>query len=215
MRHATNVLLAVFGFFLTVAIGCGSSTDPDPTTGPTPTPTPSPSATPTPTPTPCTPAVDQVGPGGTFGRVFGCQGCYRDVGQTVTVGLGGTLERFDVLSIELQAGADPLVLEVRGVAGGLPDESPAALLGTTSVPAAALPTSLGTVSFDLSGLAIPVSVGQSVAFVLRASGNEMGIQTSGADNYAGGQGVQFDLMTQSWSTILDRDLGFEVRVCTP
>jgi hypothetical protein len=207
MRTLVPAFLVALAATVLASIGCGTS-DPDPT--------PTPTATPTATPTPCTPTLDQSGAGGSFGRTFGSPGGYRDVAQTVTIGLAGTLERVAVFNVLLLGGLEPLVLEVRDLVGDFPDETPGALLGTTSVPNASLSPTYATVSFDLSALGIAVTPGQMLAFVLRSNGNEMGIQTSGGDNYAGGQAVQFTpTPTPTWETILDYDFGFEVHVCVP
>lgn len=162
----------------------------------------------------CTVVVEQSALGGTNTVIFGIVSPPNDIGQTVTFGAAGRLTRFDVLGFGYLTGPGPLVLEVRNViAPGLPAEGPAALLGSVSIDVALLPTTPSTVSFDLASFAIDVYDGRQIAFVLRSNGAEMSVDVSAADNYAGGEGVQFQTSPPMWSTLDGADLGFQAYVC--
>ena len=119
-------------------------------------------------------------------------------GQTFTVGLAGTLTRIDLQLGRNATALQPLQFELRTLtAGGVPDQSPAALRYSTSIAAASVPvlvtTNNFTVSLDLSGAALAVTPGQQLCLQLTAADYEWYFWTSGywpVDQYAGGSAVK-------------------------
>jgi len=92
-------------------------------------------------------------------------GNVSEVGQTFTVGVAGTLDHIDVLMFQLGSIFTPTgdpKLSVYATAGGVPTGAP---LVTMSVPQANVPlNNPGLVTFDVSAAAIPVSIGEVLAF---------------------------------------------------
>jgi hypothetical protein len=163
--------------------------------------------------------LDQSSDGGTSYTVIGCPNCYDAVAETFTVGAGGLLSRLvvhQVLRDSSSAGTDPLVVEVRRVAGGIPDQAPEALCARVEVPDAEIPRTAmrGALDLDLASFKILVTPGEMLCFVLRSSGSEVGFASSDSDVYPGGQEVKGGGSPTSWDAVA-RDLGFETYVQTP
>ncbi len=97
-------------------------------------------------------------------------GDVSQMGQTFTVGVAGTLDRIDVLMFRLDGFFDPTgnpVMRVFDTAGGLPTETPLALL---SIAENNVPLNVaGMVSFDVSAFAIAVNPGDVLAFSITAA----------------------------------------------
>jgi len=131
----------------------------------------------------------------TSGVAVGASGTSSEVGQTFTVGMAGTLDHIDVLMFRQSGIFDPAtdpILNVYNASGGLPI---GASIATTSVSKDLVPYNLaGFVSFDISGSAIPVLVGDVLAFSISTSGSALYWLLEKSDtgqpvDYASGQGV--------------------------
>jgi hypothetical protein len=146
----------------------------------------------------------------------------QDLGQTFTVGLGGLLTQADLQLGRNSTTTQPLQLEIREITTGLPDESPGALLFSTTVPAAAVPVQIYSQSFsvsvDLSGAPPVVTQGEKLAIVLSCNVNNSGAGYNWTsygypnDIYPAGTGVVAS--GGSWST-LGGDNGFQTWVLVP
>lgn len=95
----------------------------------------------------------------------------EEVATVVTLGRTGMLTRVDLL-LSQGPTAGPLAVEVRPVAGGLPD--PNVVYGSAVLDGAALPPDPGMVAVDLAPLQVHVNAGQTVAVVLRSAGGSAG-----------------------------------------
>ena len=107
----------------------------------------------------------------------------QSLGQTFTVGLPGLLTRID-LQLGRDAAADqPLRFELCKTVGGLPDDTLAASLFSTSIDPSAVPvlitTNTFTVSVDLSSASIEVMPGDQLAILLRSSSTHWYLWTTG------------------------------------
>ncbi len=92
-------------------------------------------------------------------------GAVSEVAQTFTVGVAGTLDHFEISMFQLGSifttTGDPQ-LSVYSTAGGVPT---GVALATVQIPSAQVPlNTAGFVSFDVSASAIPVTVGEVLAF---------------------------------------------------
>jgi hypothetical protein len=91
-----------------------------------------------------------------------------EVGQTFTVGVAGTLSRIEVQINRFNNLGGSAILTVYNTAAGVPTTS----LGTASLSTALIPpTGFAYQSFDVSSFAIPVSIGNMLAFGIKSSGD--------------------------------------------
>lgn len=144
-------------------------------------------------------------------------GDVSQMGQTFTVGIGGTLDHIDVLMFRLggifETTGDP-VLSVYNVSGGLPFGSP---LATVSIPEINVPyNNAAMVSFDLSAAAISLNVGDILAFSVTASsgvGPYFLLTDQGQPIEYGGGNAIAKFGANPWQTIApNQDHGFQTFV---
>jgi hypothetical protein len=139
----------------------------------------------------------------------------QEIAQTFTVGVNGTLSRIEVLLARFSFTADNAILTVYSSAGGVPDAS----LGSAMVSAGAVSTTAPTfVSFDLSALAVAVSVEDVLAFSIHSAGSPFLLPFSDSSTYAGGSPWRRTLSVPPgpWQAIAPpRDYGFRVYVDVP
>jgi hypothetical protein len=140
-----------------------------------------------------------------------------EIGQTFTVGIAGTLDHIEVLMFRLGGIFDPTgdpILSVYATAAGLPTGAP---LATSTVPEAIVPFSTAAfVSFDVSSAAIPVGLGDLLAFAISTT-SEVGPyflltrgDTGQPEDYAAGTVVS-RFPPGPWSA-LTQDHGFRTYV---
>lgn len=155
-------------------------------------------------------------------------GNVSEVGQTFTVGRAGTLDRIEVLMFRLGGIFDPTgdpVLSVYNTSGGVPTGAP---LTTVSVPEAVVPLTIAAfVSFDVSAAAIPVDVGDLLAFGVSTSSSVgpyfflVDADSGQPTDYADGEAVGRLLNPPAgppdpWSLLTpSEDLGFRTFVFVP
>jgi hypothetical protein len=141
-----------------------------------------------------------------------------EIGQTFTVGIAGTLDHIEVLMFRLGGIFDPTgdpILSVYATSAGLPTGAP---LATATVPEANVPfTTAAFVSFDVNSAAIPVGLGDVLAFAISTT-SEVGPyfllthgDTGQPEDYAAGTVVSRFLPAGPWSA-LTQDHGFRTYV---
>lgn len=136
--------------------------------------------------------------------------------QTFTVETGGLLASVQLLT--QGAGAETVYWELRSVTGALPTATLSDTLASGTVLSSALPPARDWHTFDLTGAAINVTVGQTLSFGLRGSSGNTTASFYGnsTDPYAGGSAVWGTISgsTISWSQLSSGtvDWGFQVAV---
>jgi hypothetical protein len=134
-------------------------------------------------------------------------GAVSEVAQTFTVGVAGTLDHFDISMFQLGSifttTGDPQ-LNVYSTAGGVPT---GAALATVQIPSAQVPLNTAAfVSFDVSASAIPVTVGEMLAFGVFSSSDPgpyflpYNDDTGASGNYAGGAAYRRTRPSQPWQS---------------
>lgn len=144
-----------------------------------------------------------------------------EMGQTFTVGVGGTLAQIDVLMYRQGDPLDSFGDAVLRVYTTTPQRRPTGeALATVTLPKAQVPSgSAAWVSFDVSGAGIAVNPGDVLAFAVAAASGQgsytlpIVFNATGVD-YAGGAAVRRDLSVSGpWSTIIPAaDYGFQTWV---
>jgi opacity protein-like surface antigen len=133
----------------------------------------------------------------------------QSASQTISVGLGGVLDRVEVYAYAIASNSHPLVLEIQGVVGGLPDGT---VLGTQQV----LPQVAGLqwISFDLTGLNVNVTAAQHLALVFRSSQDlsQGEYDVEGSHDVYGGGASFYRSISGPWIQIPDYDLMFRTYV---
>lgn len=135
-------------------------------------------------------------------------GSVSEVAQTFTVGIAGILDHFDVSMFQLGSifttSGDPR-LSVYNTAAGVPTGTP---LTTIQIPSALVP--LGTaafVTFDVSAAAIPVQVGDVLAFAVSTSSDPGPYflpddpDTGAIDDYVAGAAYRRTLPAGPWQLL--------------
>jgi len=153
----------------------------------------------------------------------------RQVHQTFTVGLAGTLEKVDlnmVFDTSLPKNDGSVVVEIRSTSGGVPSFTN--VLASTSTATSNLnqvfdplfPSHLKWVTFDFSAAAIAVSVGDVLAVSVRAvadadgvAGFIVGSTSTSVDKYAGGN--RFHVSGAKMISSAKNDLVFRTYVNVP
>jgi hypothetical protein len=141
-------------------------------------------------------------------------GSYQEQAQTFTVGVNGTLSRIAVQIVFPGFGVGgSAILTVYSTAGGVPNAS----LGTASISSAGMPSGgYAYQSFDVSSYAIPVHVGDVLAYGVTSTTDSYFLLRSTGDHstYAGGQEVwRVRNPTGAWGAYApSRDLGFQAYV---
>jgi hypothetical protein len=110
----------------------------------------------------------------------------QEIAQTFTVGVEGTLSRFEAQLNRAFGAGGTVILTVYNTSGGVPNAS----LGTATLPWNAIPTGTYAYSaFDVSSLAIPVHANDVFAFGIKSSGDVLFLlrSTFNLDTYAGGE----------------------------
>jgi hypothetical protein len=110
----------------------------------------------------------------------------QEIAQTFTVGRAGTLTRIDAQLVRIFGTEGSAIFTLYNTTGGVPNE----VLGIRSLNWDAIPsTGFGYQSFDVSSLAIPVTVGQVLAFGIKSSGEAgYGLRSSFDQNtYSAGE----------------------------
>ena len=137
-----------------------------------------------------------------------------ETGQTFTVGVAGTLSRIELQINKLFGTGGSAILNVYNTSGGVPLTS----LGTASLNEASIPSGgFAYQSFDVSAFAIPVNVGELMAFTIKSSGEAgYGLRsTFTLDTYAGGESKWRVLSTPpgAWQSFSpSHDNGFKTYV---
>ncbi|HVT26577.1 MAG TPA: hypothetical protein VHE81_01030, partial [Lacipirellulaceae bacterium] len=142
-------------------------------------------------------------------------GGYIENAQTFTVGVSGTLSRLGA-QINWPGFGSPgnAILTVYNTSGGLPNAS----LGSATVPLSSIPsTGYSYISFDLSSFAIPVHVGEVLAYGISTNGDSTYVfsrDTQNASTYAGGESMYRQINpTGDWTFFSpSRDAGFQTYV---
>ncbi len=133
----------------------------------------------------------------------------QSAAQTITVGIGGIMDRVEMYIYADGTPGFPMVLRIVPVTAGLPDDSTILATGTLT-PA---PTGLQWVSFDLSGANLAVTPGRQLALILR-SGQHLDqgqyVVEGTADLYPGASFVRS--FSGPWNPINNYDLMFRTYV---
>ena len=167
--------------------------------------------------------LDQSSPppiqGASFGGGIGCA-CAADpdsfdIAQSFIVGMTGILSRVEVYVNSTFVGGE-LLFDIRPTTGGVPQYSNAAALLTRTIPSSAVPQNdTAFFSIDLTESALAVAAGESLAFVLRSSGN-WGFGGRTDNPYADGQFFSRRLQSSPvWTAVPSWDLTFVTYVETP
>ena len=145
----------------------------------------------------------------------------QSLGQSFTVGLGGSLTRID-FQLGRDAGTtQPLVVQVRAADGDLPNLAPSAMFFTGTIAAADVPillfTSSFTASIDLSGAAPLVTPGEKLVVLLSTADSDVySWDNSGYNNnnpYPNGTSVKLGYPDYSdWVPLDNWDFGFQTWV---
>ncbi len=135
-----------------------------------------------------------------------------ETGQTFTVGVAGTLSRIELqINRTFGTGGDA-ILTVYNTVGGIPNASlGSASLNWTLVP----PGTFAYQSFNLSSAAIPVNVGDVLAFAVKGSGDTNFVlrSTFTLNTYAGGESKWRVIGSPTWTTYSpSHDNGFKTYV---
>jgi PEP-CTERM motif len=140
----------------------------------------------------------------------------QEIAQTFTVGLAGTLTKIDAQLVRILGSGGSAIFTLYDTTGGVPNT----VLGTRSLNWDAIPsTGFGYQSFEVSSLAIPVTVGQVLAFGIKSSGEAgYGLRSSFDQNtYAAGESKSRTLSVPPgpWvSYSPSHDYGFKTYVLT-
>jgi hypothetical protein len=133
----------------------------------------------------------------------------QSAAQTISVGLSGVLDRVDVYAYASASNTNPLVLEIQGVAGDVPNGT---VLGTQQV----LPQAAGLqwITFDLTGHNVEVAAGQDLALVFRSSQDlsHGEYDVEGSPNVYGGGASFYRSLSGPWTEIDNYDLMFRTYV---
>jgi hypothetical protein len=135
-------------------------------------------------------------------------GSVSEVAQTFTVGIAGTLDHIDISMFQLGSifatNGDPK-LSVYNTTGGVPSGAP---LTTIQVPTVLVPFNTAAfVTFDVSAAAIPVSVGDVLAFGVSTLSDPGPYflpedpDTGVVGNYSGGAAYRRTLPSQPWQLL--------------
>jgi len=137
----------------------------------------------------------------------------KEVGQTFTVGVDGTLTRVEVY-LALLGNSPPVdaLLTVYDTSGGLPNaELGSALVSSTNIHQG----SPAFVSFDLSAFDIPAIENDVLAFGIKPAGiGQIGISMSYSDVYGAGTGLTRTLGAPPgpWQEVTEKDFRFKTYV---
>jgi hypothetical protein len=140
----------------------------------------------------------------------------QEIAQTFTVGIAGTLTRIDAQLVRIFGTGGTAIFTLYDTSGGVPN----VVLDTSSLNWDAIPTTgFDFQSFDVSSLAIPVSVGQVLAFGIKSSGETgFGLRSSFNQNpYAGGESRfrALSVPPGPWTSFSpSHDYGFKTYVLT-
>lgn len=111
-----------------------------------------------------------------------------ETGQTFTVGVAGTLSRIELQINRIFGTEGVAILTMYSTSGGVPTDG----WGTVEVSAELIPPgTFAYTAFDLSTLAIPVSIGDVMAYTIKSDGGAgYGLRsTFSTSTYAGGQSI--------------------------
>ena len=150
---------------------------------------------------------------------------YRDIAQTFTVGISGTLTRVDIPILKSPSLTTDPIFDIRRTVGGIPVEDDNDILASITVPNESMSSDLPRVFFPIEDLNVLVNSGDVLAMVLRipdepTTNGEVSWSVVFEDQYSrGNRFIRDEAWTDTpwsngWSndTIADHDLVFRTFV---